>query len=71
MLLFLLKTCTKKQYNAIKEILNSDKFALITSKPQEGVISEIHENLSYEELFELYRKYRKKYFKLKNIYERN
>lgn len=71
MLLFLLKRCNRKQYNAIKEILNTDKFALITSKPEEGVVSEISNNLSYEELFELYRKYRKKYFKLKNIYGGN
>lgn len=66
MILFLLKKCTKKQYLAIKELLNSSKFALVTSNPEEGVISEITNNLSYNELFELYRKFRKKYFKLKD-----
>ncbi|MFW6225497.1 MAG: hypothetical protein ACOC3V_00895 [bacterium] len=71
MLIFLLKKVSEKQYNAINEILKTDKFALITTKPEEGVVSELSNNLSYEELFELYRRYRKKYFKLKNIHGRN
>lgn len=68
MFIFLLRKCSRKQYEGIKEILSNNKFSLITTKPEEGLVSEITNGLSYDELFELYRKKRKKYFKLKNIY---
>lgn len=68
MFIFLLRKCDRKQKEGIEEILSNNKFALITTKPEEGLVSEITNGLSYDELFELYRKKRKKYFKLKNIY---
>ena len=68
MFIFLLRKCDRKQKEGIREILSNNKFALITTKPEEGLVSEITNGLSYDELFELYRKKRKKYFKLKNIY---
>lgn len=66
MILFILRKCNKQQYNAIKEILVADKFTLLTTSPEEGTTKEINNNLSHDELFNLYRKFRKKYFKLKN-----
>ena len=66
MILFTLKKCSKQQYNAVKELLKANKFSLLTVIPEEGVTNEINNNLSYDELFNLYRKFRKKYFKLKN-----
>ena len=69
MILFLLRKCSKAKKQAVEEILSNDKFALITTKPEEGITTELNNNLSYEELFNLYRKYRKKYFKLKNLYD--
>lgn len=68
MFIFLLRKCDRKQKEGIREILSNNKFALITTKPEEGLVSEITNGLSYDELFELYRKKRKKYFKLKNMY---
>jgi hypothetical protein len=65
MILFLLRKCSRKQYKGIKEILSTKKFALISTNREEGVITEITSELNYSELFELYRKFRKKYFKLK------
>ena len=66
MILFILKRCNKQQYNAAKEILSASKFTLLTVLPEEGVTNEINHNLNNTELFNLYRKFRKKYFKLKN-----
>lgn len=69
MLLFLLRRVDRRQYEAVKEILSNEKFAVLTINNEEGLTTEINKNLSCGELFALYRKYRKKYFKLKNIYE--
>jgi|AntDeeMinimDraft_5_1070356.scaffolds.fasta_scaffold21282_2 hypothetical protein len=68
MILFLLRKCSRKQYEGIREILNNNKFVLLTINSLEGVFTEINNKLDNNELFNLYRKYRKKYFKLKNIH---
>lgn len=53
----------KIKYEAIKQILSNDKFIVITVNLEEGVTSEINNNLSNDELFNIHRKFRKKYFK--------
>lgn len=65
MLLTIVKNVDRKTYEAVQEILNNSKFSLLTVIPEEGLTNEINNNLSNEELFNLHRKFRKKYFKLR------
>lgn len=53
----------KIKYEAIKQILSNDKFIVITVNSDEGLTSELNNNLSNDELFNIHRKFRKKYFK--------
>lgn len=53
----------KIKYEAIKQILGNDKFIVITVNSDEGLTSELNNNLSNDELFNIHRKFRKKYFK--------
>lgn len=54
-----------QKYKLIIQLLKSDKFIVILLNPEEGVNAEYTNNLSNSELFNIYRKYRKKYFKLR------
>ena len=66
MIIFKQRRCSSRQKEAIDEILSNDKFTVLSVVPEEGFTKEINNNLNYEELFNLHRKFRKKYFKLKN-----
>lgn len=66
MYIFLLRRCSERQKQGVEEILSNDKFALITVNPEEGVTNEITQGLNNRDLFNLYRKFRKKYFKIQH-----
>ena len=61
----ILRKCDRKQRAVIDEILSSRKYIAITTNPEEGTLQEITNDLNYEELFYIYRKLRKRYFKKK------
>jgi hypothetical protein len=61
----ILRIVRGKEYDAISRILSDNKYIVINTNLEEGTFEEINNNLSYEELFLIYRKLRKKYFKLR------
>jgi len=58
-----LRICGDKEYDAIKNILSKKKYISIHYNPDDGFIQEISNNLNNRELFSIYRKLRKRYFK--------
>lgn len=60
------KSLKDYKQEAVKQILESDMFIVITPNPEEGVTTETSYGLSVTDLFNIHRKYRKKYLKQMN-----
>lgn len=62
----ILRIVDDKEYDAIKAIFKDTKYIVVSLNPEEGTLQEISNQLNNSELFLIYRRLRKKYFKIRD-----